>query len=146
MQWQKSLHVKMRTADTNLLVRALIKDPGAPEQSARAQVWLSAQSALFVPQVVQLELVESLKVRLREYYEKTRPLLEFYERRNQLLTVDANRNIEDIYLDIRRLLGLPAQTLIHNEEKEGGPYPTHPGGEHHPRSGTAACANVAIPW
>ena len=24
-----------------------------------------------------------------------------------LLTVDANRNIEDIYLDIRRLLGLP---------------------------------------
>ena len=51
--------------------------------------------------------IESLKVRMREYQEKTQPLLEYYERRNQLLSVAANREIGDIYLDIRRLLGLP---------------------------------------
>ena len=50
---------------------------------------------------------EALKVRLREYTEKTSPLLEFYEKRNLLLTLDGNREVEDIYLDIRRLLGLP---------------------------------------
>jgi predicted nucleic-acid-binding protein len=47
----------MQTADTNVLARALINDPGAPGQSARAQAWLSAQDAIYVPQAVQLELV-----------------------------------------------------------------------------------------
>ena len=50
---------------------------------------------------------ESLKVRLREYTEKTSPLLEFYEKRNLLLTLDGDREVDEIYLDIRRLLGLP---------------------------------------
>ena len=49
---------------------------------------------------------EALKVRLREYTEKTSPLLEFYEKRNLLLTLDGDREVEEIYLDIRRLLGL----------------------------------------
>lgn len=47
----------MQTADTNVLVRALINDPGALAQSQIAQQWLAAQSAIYVPQAVQMELV-----------------------------------------------------------------------------------------
>jgi predicted nucleic-acid-binding protein len=46
----------MQSADTNVLVRALVFDPGAQEQCNAAKQWLSSCSALFVPQVVQLEL------------------------------------------------------------------------------------------
>lgn len=47
----------MQTADTNVLARALINDPGAIEQSLLAQAWLAAQDSIYVPQAVQLELV-----------------------------------------------------------------------------------------
>ena len=40
---------------------------------------------------------EALKMRLREYHEKTRPLLELFEERGMLLTVDANRTIEEVH-------------------------------------------------
>jgi predicted nucleic-acid-binding protein len=47
----------MQTADTNVLARALVNDPGAMAQSRLAQAWLAAQDAIYVPQAVQLELV-----------------------------------------------------------------------------------------
>jgi predicted nucleic-acid-binding protein len=47
----------MQVADTNVLVRALVHDSSAPEQSRLAQSWLSEQTLIYVPQVVQLELV-----------------------------------------------------------------------------------------
>lgn len=47
----------MQVADTNVLVRALVNDPSAPEQSRLAQAWLIEQKLIYVPQVVQLELV-----------------------------------------------------------------------------------------
>lgn len=50
---------------------------------------------------------ESLRVRLAEYHEKTRPLLSLYREKGMLLTVDANRPIEVIYQEIRHRLGLP---------------------------------------
>lgn len=53
---------------------------------------------------------EALKTRLREYHEKTKPLLELYDRMGMLLTVDANRSISEIYSDIRTQLGLPDPT------------------------------------
>ncbi len=53
---------------------------------------------------------EALKTRLREYHEKTKPLLELYDRMGVLLTVDANRSISEIYTDIRTRLDLPDQT------------------------------------
>lgn len=53
---------------------------------------------------------EALKTRLREYHEKTKPLLELYDRMGMLLTVDANRSISEIYSDIRVQLGLPDPT------------------------------------
>ncbi len=50
---------------------------------------------------------DALKVRLKEYHEKTKPLLELYRRRGVLLSIDANRPVEDIYTEIRERLGLP---------------------------------------
>jgi adenylate kinase len=50
---------------------------------------------------------EALKVRLQEYHEKTRPLLELYRRKGMLITVEASRSIEEIYAEVRTRLGLP---------------------------------------
>ncbi|MBI3679325.1 MAG: nucleoside monophosphate kinase [Acidobacteria bacterium] len=50
---------------------------------------------------------EALEMRLKEYYQKTRPLLEMYRRKGILLSVDATRTIEVIYSEIRQRLGLP---------------------------------------
>ncbi len=49
---------------------------------------------------------ESLTTRLREYHEKTRPLLELFEERQMLVTIDANRPIEAVYDSIVDRLGL----------------------------------------
>ncbi len=49
---------------------------------------------------------ESLATRLREYHEKTRPLLELFEERQMLVTIDANRPIEAVYDSIVDRLGL----------------------------------------
>jgi adenylate kinase len=54
---------------------------------------------------------EALKTRLREYHEKTKPLLELYDRMGMLLTVDASRSISEIYSDIRTQLGLLDPTV-----------------------------------
>jgi adenylate kinase len=50
---------------------------------------------------------EALKIRLQEYHEKTRPLLELYRRKGMLITVEASRSIEEIYAEVRTRLGLP---------------------------------------
>jgi adenylate kinase len=50
---------------------------------------------------------EALMTRLREYHEKTQPLLELYDKMGMLISVDANRAISDIYADVKRQLGLP---------------------------------------
>jgi len=44
-------------ADTNVLLRALIDDPSAPQQCLIASEWLGRQTAVYVPQLVQAELV-----------------------------------------------------------------------------------------
>jgi adenylate kinase len=54
---------------------------------------------------------EALKTRLREYHEKTKPLLELYDRMGMLLTIDASRSISEIHSDIRTHLGLPDPTV-----------------------------------
>ncbi len=51
---------------------------------------------------------EVLTTRLREYHEKTRPLLELFREKEMLITIDANRPIPQIYEEIRLRLGLPA--------------------------------------
>ena len=49
---------------------------------------------------------ETLKVRLEEYYQKTKPLLELYEQKGLLLSVDGTRPISQVYTDVSRSLGL----------------------------------------
>lgn len=51
---------------------------------------------------------EALKMRLQEYYEKTLPLLDLFEKKGMLLRVDAFRPIPDVYESIRSGLGLGA--------------------------------------
>lgn len=50
---------------------------------------------------------EALKVRLREYYEKTAPLLDLYEAKALLIRVNGEQAIPDVYGEIRHKLGLP---------------------------------------
>lgn len=49
---------------------------------------------------------DALKVRLEEYYGKTKPLLDLYRQKDRLLTVDGTKAISDVYTDISRALGL----------------------------------------
>jgi adenylate kinase len=49
---------------------------------------------------------DALKVRLREYHEKTKPLLEMYRKKGILLSVEASGPVEEIYAEVRRRLGL----------------------------------------
>ena len=49
---------------------------------------------------------EALKMRLKEYYEKTLPLLDLFEKKGMLLRVDAFRPIPEVYEAIRSGLGL----------------------------------------
>jgi adenylate kinase len=51
---------------------------------------------------------EALIVRLREYHEKTRPLLDLYRNKGILLSIEASRSISEIYDEICQRLGLPA--------------------------------------
>ena len=50
---------------------------------------------------------EALKVRLKEYHEKTKPLLELYRSKGILLSLEATRSIDEIQIEIRHRLGLP---------------------------------------
>jgi adenylate kinase len=51
---------------------------------------------------------EALAVRLREYHEKTNPVLAIFARKEYVLTVDARPGPEDIQREIRGRLNLPA--------------------------------------
>ena len=50
---------------------------------------------------------EALAVRLREYHEKTNPVLEIFRRKEYVVTVDARPPREQIQREIRKKLGLP---------------------------------------
>jgi len=52
---------------------------------------------------------EALAARLRDYHEKTQPIIELFERKECVLHVDAKRDIAVIYEEIRSRLGLPAR-------------------------------------
>ena len=50
---------------------------------------------------------EALAVRLREYHEKTDPVLELFARKEYVVTVDARRSKEEVQQEIREALHLP---------------------------------------
>ena len=47
----------MISADTNFLVRVLVDDPTSPAQCKRARQAVLDESGIYVPQVVQIELI-----------------------------------------------------------------------------------------
>ena len=48
--------------------------------------------------------LESIEKRLSEYYEKTLPLIDFFENINKIYTVDANKNIEYTLSQIKSII------------------------------------------
>src|SRR5580765_4269915 len=52
---------------------------------------------------------EALAARLHDYHEKTQPIIELFERKENVLRIDAKRDIAVIYEEIRGRLGLPAR-------------------------------------
>lgn len=50
---------------------------------------------------------EVLKVRLREYHEKTKPLIELYEEKRMLRKVDATKPVGEVFEDIIEQIRLP---------------------------------------
>jgi adenylate kinase len=51
--------------------------------------------------------LQALKMRLREYHEKTAPLLHLFEQKEMLVTIDGNRSIEEVHRNIIESLRLP---------------------------------------
>jgi len=54
---------------------------------------------------------EALQVRLRDYHEKTNPVLDLFRRKEYVITVDARPPQEEVQQDIRNQLGLPPLKL-----------------------------------
>jgi adenylate kinase len=50
---------------------------------------------------------EALATRLREYYEKTAPVIEIFERKEFVVRVDATSSIQEVFHEICRRLDLP---------------------------------------
>jgi adenylate kinase len=50
---------------------------------------------------------EALAVRLKEYHEKTDPVLDLFRRKEYVITVDATKSPEEVQQEIRKKLGLP---------------------------------------
>jgi adenylate kinase len=57
---------------------------------------------------------EALAVRLREYHEKTNPVLDIFRRKEFVVSVDARAPREEVQQEIRSKLGLPPFTPAGN--------------------------------
>jgi adenylate kinase len=64
------------------------------------------------------DTAEALAVRLREYHEKTNPVLDIFRRKEYVVSVDARPAPEQVQKVIRELLGLPPMTRA---DGAGGP-------------------------
>jgi adenylate kinase len=53
---------------------------------------------------------EALAVRLAQYHEETKPLIEIFERKEFVATIDATRPMDEVQDSIRRRFSLPART------------------------------------
>ena len=52
---------------------------------------------------------EALEVRIREYHQRTQPVLDLFRRKEFVVTVDATRPRDQVFADIRNRLDLPAE-------------------------------------
>jgi adenylate kinase len=68
---------------------------------------------------------EALRVRLREYLEKTAPLLELFEKKEMLVRIDATPPIEVVYESILQALGLKKpKPVVEQAQERGSPLST----------------------
>ncbi len=68
---------------------------------------------------------EALRVRLREYLQKTAPLLELFEKKEMLIRIDATPPIEVVYESILKALGLrKPQRAAEPDQGRGSPLST----------------------
>jgi adenylate kinase len=54
---------------------------------------------------------EALAVRLAAYHEETKPLIEIFERKEFVATIDATRSVEEVQAAIRERFGLPPRPV-----------------------------------
>ena len=59
---------------------------------------------------------EALAVRLRTYHEETNPILELFQRKEYVITVDATPKMEVVQAEIMAKLGLSAMPLLGNSD------------------------------
>ena len=69
---------------------------------------------------------EALAVRLREYHEKTNPVLEIFRRKEYVISVDARRSREEVQQEIRKLLELPPYRGRSGADEREGASQEHP--------------------
>jgi adenylate kinase len=53
---------------------------------------------------------DALAARLRDWHEKTDPILELLRRKERVVTIDASASVQQVHNEIRAALGLPDQT------------------------------------
>jgi adenylate kinase len=53
------------------------------------------------------DTAEALEVRIREYHQRTQPVLDIFRRKEYVVTVDATRSPAEVFAEIRERLGLP---------------------------------------
>ena len=80
----------MKTVDTNVLLRILINDEKQMEQVKVARHWAKKVKQLFVPQIVQAELVWVLDVSYRLAKEEIIPILS-HLRENEAFSLENER-------------------------------------------------------
>ena len=72
---------------------------------------------------------EALAVRLRDYHQKTNPVLDIFRRKEYVVTVDARPDKETVQQAIRAKLGLPARELPGPAPAPSGTTPPATGGQ-----------------
>jgi len=71
---------------------------------------------------------EALAVRLRDYHQKTNPVLDIFRRKEYVVTVDARPDREVVQQAIRAKLGLPPRALLRPAPAADGTADGQPGG------------------
>jgi adenylate kinase len=72
--------------------------------------------------------LEALQVRLRDYHEKTKPVMDIFQRKEYIATVDARRSRLEVQAEIRKLLDLPPPSRGPESAGPDGPDAAGPDG------------------
>jgi adenylate kinase len=62
---------------------------------------------------------DAVRARLRDYHEKTQPILDLFQRKELVVSVDGERSVEAVQEEIRRRLDLPAASRVETARAAG---------------------------